>query len=430
MKHWFSDVPAFQRDPLGFLTERGAKATRALEPMALGPKPVLLLTDPDLIKPLLKADEADADKGRLIHKLRPIVGMSSLVISGEDHRRRREALHGHMARSGAEKLVPQMAAEIRRLAAQLARVGSFDPHRVTAPLALRMICIAVFGRQVLAEADEQALVGAVNTVEDELAEDMFRMIPLMPWAWWARQRRRAFGRTTMSAVVQRLRQAAGNASAIKALEDLGFTEDQVRDEILTLLLAGHHTTGSSAAWLLYHLASEPGLMDAIADEAAAVSDRNGEITAAGLKQAPLSLALTREVLRLYPSAWWFSREVKRPMRFGGQDLKPGTSLIISPWQLHRDPKHWDDPNAFRLDRSYTSKAYVPFGAGPRACIGLGVAMLELQLLALEIASAYRFESVTPYPAPLPKPSVTLIPPEMSITIRLREGRRARVASAA
>jgi cytochrome P450 len=430
MKHWFSDVPAFQRDPLAFLVERGSSATRALEPMALGPKPVLLLTDPELIKPLLKADEADADKRRLIHKLRPIVGMSSLVISGEDHRRRRQALHGHLARSGAEKLVPQMAAEIRRLAAQLAEAGRFDPHRVTAPLALRMICIAVFGRQVLSEADEAALVGAVNTVEDELAEDMFRMIPLMPWAWWARQRRRAQGRTTMSVVVQRLRQAAGGASAIKALEDLGLTDDQVRDEILTLLLAGDHTTGSSAAWLLYHLASEPGLMDAIADEASAISDRNGEITAAGLKQAPLSLALTREVLRLYPSAWWFSREVKRPMHFGGMDLKPGTSIIISPWQLHRDPKHWAEPDTFRLDRTYTSKAYVPFGAGPRACIGLGVAMLELQLLALELAAAYRFAGVTPYPARLPKPSVTLIPPEMSIDIGLREKRRVRVASAA
>jgi cytochrome P450 len=323
-----------------------------------------------------------------------------------------------------------MAAEIRRLAAQLAEAGRFDPHRVTAPLALRMICIAVFGRQVLSEADEAALVGAVNTVEDELAEDMFRMIPLMPWAWWARQRRRAQGRTTMSVVVQRLRQAAGGASAIKALEDLGLTDDQVRDEILTLLLAGDHTTGSSAAWLLYHLASEPGLMDAIADEASAISDRNGEITAAGLKQAPLSLALTREVLRLYPSAWWFSREVKRPMHFGGMDLKPGTSIIISPWQLHRDPKHWAEPDTFRLDRTYTSKAYVPFGAGPRACIGLGVAMLELQLLALELAAAYRFAGVTPYPARLPKPSVTLIPPEMSIDIGLREKRRVRVASAA
>ncbi len=118
------------------------------------------------------------------------------------------------------------------------------------------------------------------------------------------------------------------------------------------------------------------------------------------------------------------------MAFGGLHLKPGTSLIISPWQLHRDPRHWADPDAFRLDRTYTTKAYVPFGAGPRACVGLGVAMLELQLLALEIAAAYRFESVTPFPAPLPKPSVTLIPPEMSIAIRLRETRRARVPSAA
>jgi cytochrome P450 len=137
----------------------------------------------------------------------------------------------------------------------------------------------------------------------------------------------------------------------------------------------------------------------------------------------LSLALVREVLRLYPSAWWFSRETKRTIEFGGRKLKRGTSLIVCPWHLHRDPKHWDDPDRFRLDRSYGNRAYLPFGLGPRACVGMGLAMLELQLIALEFASAYSFGQVSPYPAPRPIPSVTLIPPEMQIDIRVREATR-------
>jgi cytochrome P450 len=108
------------------------------------------------------------------------------------------------------------------------------------------------------------------------------------------------------------------------------------------------------------------------------------------------------------------------MEVGGRRLKPGTSLIVCPWQLHRDPRHWDAPETFRLDRSFANRAYLPFGLGPRACVGMGLAMLELQLIALEFAAAYAFGAVAPFPAPRPVPSVTLIPPPMQIDIRVRE----------
>jgi cytochrome P450 len=117
------------------------------------------------------------------------------------------------------------------------------------------------------------------------------------------------------------------------------------------------------------------------------------------------------------------------LEFGGRKLKRGTSLIIAPWQLHRDPRHWEDPDAFRLDRSYGNKAYLPFGLGPRTCVGMGLAMLELQLIALEFASAFSFGQVTPYPAPRPSPSVTLIAPQMQIDIRIREAVHVRASVA-
>jgi cytochrome P450 len=400
--------------------QRGNAATQSLERLWLGPKPVYLVVDPELIKPLLKLGETDAGKGRLIRKLSPIIGMSSLLLHGEEHRRRRAILHEHLARGNVERYLPQMAAEIRAVGARLATTGHFNPHEATAALALRIISIGVFGRQVLSGGDEQALIAAVNAVEDDVADEMFRALPVGPMTWLKRRRRRSFAKLAMSLVVERLRKGAAETSALKQLEELGLSANDLRDEILTLLLAGHHTTGSTAAWVLYHLAAEPGLMDRLADEANRATDQNGEISAAGLKYASESLAVVREVLRLYPAAWWFSREVNRDLTFANFSLKRGTSLIISPWQLHRDPRHWDEPDQFRLSRSYTGAAYLPFGAGPRACVGMGVAMLELQLLALEIAAAYRFGTVSPFPAPWPKPSVTLIPPEISIQIGLRK----------
>lgn len=420
MPHMFSDVRAFRRDPLRLLLERGNSAPLGLEPLQLGPSPVLLVNDPNLIRPILKAPETDISKGKLIKKLTPVLGQSSLMLNGEEHKRRRVILQKHMAKGSVEKFLPQMCAEIRAVGARIARVGSFDPHRLTATLALRSICIALFGAQVLTSGDEEALVQAIGIIEDDLQAEMFRVLPIGPVGWYRRKKSRDFAKLAMSTLVQRLRTGSGSISVLRDLEALGLNDIELRDEILTLLLAGHHTTGSTAAWLLYQMAAQPALMDAIADEAALCLGDDGELRADAIKRADISATLVKEVCRLYPSAWWFSREVMAPVTIGGRDLKVGTSLLICPWQLQRDPRHWEQPEKFLMTRRYTTDAYIPFGAGPRACAGMGVAMLELQLLALEMAAAYRFTGVSPNPAPWPKASVTLIPPAMTIDVELRQ----------
>jgi cytochrome P450 len=253
MRHWFSDLTAFRHDPLAVLQEKGSSGSEQLVPLALGPSPMFLVTDPEIIKPLLKACEEDFDKGKLIHKLRSVVGISSLTMSGQEYHKRREVLHQYMARGAVERLAPSMSAEVRAVGAQLARKQSFDPHAALAPLAIKMVCISLFGRQVLSPADEQALVKAVRLVEDDLADDLFRIFPLMPLASYKRKKRREFARETMALVVRRVRAHAHDASVLRALESLGLSDEDLSNEVLTMLLTGHHTTGSVAAWLLYHL---------------------------------------------------------------------------------------------------------------------------------------------------------------------------------
>jgi cytochrome P450 len=422
MRHWFSDVRPFRRDPLEFLVERAKGSPDALEPLALGPAPFFLVTDPSVAKQVLKTDDDFIDKGRLVRKLRPLLGDSFLTMGSAELGKRREVLHHQLARGIANRYVPAMSGVIRRTAAALVRERAIQAHEVTGPLALNLACVALFGADVLSSGDRQVLIGAMKAIEDDLADEMFRAWPLTPWARRARDRQRRFARQAMSLVVKRVRRDASASSVLRSLEQLGLSDDAIRDEILTMLLAGHHTTGTVGAWLLYHLATEPGLADAVCQEARLISDENGEIQPERLNTASRSLALVREILRLYPSAWWFSREVKRPVTIAGRRLRRGTSLIISPWQLHRDSRYWSEPNTFRLDRSHSGPAYMPFGAGPRACVGMGVAMLELQLLALEMAAAFCFDAVTPYPAAAPKASVTLLPPDMHIEIRIRESR--------
>jgi cytochrome P450 len=422
MKHWFSDLRPFNRDPLQFFLSQAQTAIEPLVRLHLGPKPVWLVTDPDLVRHLLKADELLVDKGRFVAKLRPVVGQSTLTLNGEENRKRRAVLHSVFAKGVAQRFVPEMSAAIREAAVRASTQTEISAHAFTAPLALRMICIAMFGKDVLSRGDERAIVEAVRLVESDLADDLFRVLPLSPWKAAARRRKRDLARRMIDAVVARVRAKAGSSTAVGALVDLGLSDVEIRDEIVTMLLAGHHTTGSAAAWILYYLGTEPGLAEELAAEADWASDDAGELRAEVLPRAAKSLAFIREVLRLYPSAHWFSRDVRSDITVRNTSLKAGDALIFCPWQLHRDHNYWIAPDKFDLTRNFTGRAYLPFGAGPRVCIGMGLAQLELQLLALEMATAFSIAIKSTIPAPPPTPSVTLIPPDIRLTLEIREPR--------
>ncbi|WP_349359257.1 cytochrome P450 [Stappia sp.] len=418
MKHMFSDVTPFRRNPLDFLAQFET-CDEPLVPLALGPRPVLLLTDPAFVKRILKTPEQEVNKGRLIRTLRSVIGDSVVILNGAEHRRRRKVLHPFLSRSGAERMAPTFLAEIRRSAAMVARDTDFDADLFGAALALRLVSIAVFGHRVLSSGDEQSLVQAVRLIEDDVADEIFRTLPAMPWTAWAQRRRRRAAREAMQLIVARVRGSTGETSAMQALAALDLDDTATANEVLTLLLAGHHTTGAAVAWMLHALATQPGLARALAAEARAITSSTGELDIAQLATAVKSLAAAREILRLYPSSWWFSREVQQPIEIGGRKLKPGTSILISPWLFHRSARHWDAPDEFRLDRGYNTPAYCPFGAGPRACVGMGLALLELQLIALEMAASFEL-SVLPGQNLRPNPMVMLMPPRIRMRARPRD----------
>jgi cytochrome P450 len=420
MQHWFSDLQAFRRDALGLLDERGRNARGPFVRLRLAPFPVYLVTDPDLVKPILKMDGSEIDKGRLIYKLRAIVGKSSLTTSGPDQKERRATLHGQIARGTASTYVPQISALVRGTFARLLREDSFDAHQVSAALALRIIANVLFGEGVLSSGDEAALLNAVKLVEDDLAEGMFRIGPPAPWTWISNRRRLRTARTIMASVVRRTRARATASSLLASLNGLGLSDRDLEDEVLMILLAGHHTTGSVAAWLLYHVAADAELARSLAEEAARCTGPGGELCASDLPTASVSLGVVREVLRLYPAAWWFSREVKASkVQIAGHTFRRGTSLLISPWHMHRDARFWPEPERFDPSRQPTSRAYIPFGAGPRACVGLGMAMLELQVIALELAAAFEADVLMRAPPDAPKPSITLVPPALTLSLKPR-----------
>lgn len=426
LTRWMSDIRPFRRDPLNFLLGIDVDTAAPLERLHLGPQPVYLVTDPDLVKPILRSPEGEIDKGRLIRKLRSVIGDSIVILSGGEHKRRRAVLHDMLARKNLEQLAPAMSGEVRRGLSQALRAGSFDAHLFGSTLALRMICTAAFGSNVLTDGDEQALVNAVRLIEDDVADEIFRIWPLMPWAAYQRAKRRKIAHGIMKQVVAKVRAKVGGSGGLAKYDALGLSDDDLANEILTLLLAGHHTTGAAVAWLFHALASEPQLAERIAGEAASLMGDDGEIDPSRMAGARVTLTTIREVMRLFPSSWWFSREVLTPTEIGGRTLKAGTSLLISPWLFHRSPRFWDEPDTFRLDRTYSTTAYLPFGAGPRACIGMTLAMFELQLIALECSAALHL-SYDGASRPEPEAQVMLMPPSMTIRATLRSDALAEVA---
>jgi cytochrome P450 len=176
----------------------------------------------------------------------------------------------------------------------------------------------------------------------------------------------------------------------------GFDRAQLRDEVATLIIAGHETTAATLFWACYAAARLPEHQERIAEEAAAL-DLSPDNAAAALKRLPYTRAHLDETLRLYPPAFLIVREALGPDTIGGRRIAPGTVVSISPWVLHRHRRRWRNPDAFDPSRFLPGApaperfAYMPFGAGPRVCIGAQFALTEATLVLARLLRAFRIE---------------------------------------
>ena len=197
-----------------------------------------------------------------------------------------------------------------------------------------------------------------------------------------------------------------------------LTERQVRDQVMTLLLAGHETTAMALTWAVAAIDQAP----AVRAELEAEWDAN---PAASPGELPLTMCVLAETMRLWPPSWMFSRRVLEPLELGGRTVPAGTMCLVSPALLHRDPRWWTEPDRFRPDRWLRREpgkadrfdprapgqprgAYLPFGAGPRMCIGEQFAWSEAAIMLAELGRAWRIRVHDP-PLTPGRSSMTLRP---------------------
>ena len=186
----------------------------------------------------------------------------------------------------------------------------------------------------------------------------------------------------------------------------------VRDEAVTLVVAGHETVASALEWAALLLAGDPGLQDRLATEADAALGA-GAPTLATLGELPLARAVVDETLRLYPPAWVVTRRALVDDVLAGHRVPAGALVIVSPWVRHRDAAAWPDPERFDPARflgapSRPDSGYLPFGLGPRLCIGREFALLESTLLLARLTRRWRLAPVAGH-RPVPRPRVTVRP---------------------
>jgi cytochrome P450 len=193
-----------------------------------------------------------------------------------------------------------------------------------------------------------------------------------------------------------------------------MTEHQVRDESMTLFVAGHETTALSLSWTWYLLGENPAAEARLHEELRLVlGGRPAEVS--DLEKLPYLNAVVHESLRLYPPAYMMARMNVETVNVGGYEIPPRTTLLASQWVMHRDPRFFEQPEKFVPERWFDGLesrlppgAYFPFGDGPRRCIGQGFAQLETALVIAAIAQKFRFRLKKGFPV-VPEPLVTLRP---------------------
>jgi cytochrome P450 len=234
-------------------------------------------------------------------------------------------------------------------------------------------------------------------------------------------------------MIDERRRAGGGGSdlltrLLQARDDDGATmsDRQVRDEVLTLFVAGHETTATGLAWTLHEACRHPEIYAAMVREADAASDPPG---VADLPRLDLCLRAFKEALRLYPPVYAFGRDNRVLVRVGGYDLPAPTNVLTSPWVLHHAARFWPDPDRFDPSRFLPEHeatrhryVYLPFGAGPRVCLGNHFAYMEAQLALAVLLQRYDFDLLG---EDQPEPLATLRPRD-GVRVRVRRRRRSKV----
>ena len=382
-----------------------------------------MVMDPEALRRILLErldDYPKSDVTKLL--LRPAIGDSLFVAEGAHWRWQRRAAAPAFAQRHVEALAPVMTAAAEAASRRMAAApGMVDVFGETVAATFEVISdVTLSGERAF---DRDAVHRAVNDFIEQSAKVSVLDVLGLP-GWVPRPGRimagsglRRMKALADSAIASRAKAVPGASGAAPDLLDLlldahdpetgrSMTAPELRDNLLAFIVAGHETSALALAWSLYLCAFDPAVQDRAAAEARGVlGDRAA--TAADVAALPYATRVVNEALRLYPPAAFLSRTAQAHDRLCGREVRPGDTVMLPIYALHRHHLLWDDPDAFRPDRFLTPPdryAFLPFGAGPRICIGASFAMQEAVIILSTLLGRFRFATL---PGRVPEPRLIL-----------------------
>jgi cytochrome P450 len=399
--------------------------------------PMCLLTHPHDIESVLVKNAANFVKPRNYQALKLVLGNGLLTSEGESWQRKRKLAQPSFKHESITRCAEFMVDSARQMVDRWRDGESRDVHAEMMALTLTVVAKSLFGADVSQESANLChALGEVSSQLRAMPNISFFLPKFVPTPSTMRLRRavRELDRVIFSIIRERRTTISHSADLLQVLLDAHqegggqMAEQDLRDEVMTLFIAGHETTSLALSWAWYLLATHPEAETKLLEELNTVLDGR-EVEASDVHMLPYTELVVKETIRLYPPTWVIGREALNDFELHGYRLPAGTNVLLVPWITHRDARFYHEPERFDPDRWSDSTcrgrqprfAYFPFGGGPRVCIGAGFAMTEAVLLLATIARRFRLTLASDLPIEM-LPFVTLRP-KRGIKMVVHERRR-------
>ena len=435
--HWlFGNVYHLLKDPITYLRESSPqfKGVFTLTSRLIN---IVVITDPDYVKYVMLDNNRNYKKWFKNDVLELILGKGLLTSEGDFWRKQRRLAQPAFHKERLVKMVDTMTScteqQIKKLE-QLSTKKNVDISTEMMELTLNIVAGAMFTTHV---------EGAIEVVSREIERtsematarfnNPFRLPVKYPTPTNLRERKAVKNLDdVLNPIIRERRKSTEQHHDLLAMlmeakdEDTGeqMSDQQLRDETMTIFLAGHETTALALSWLWYLLDNNPTQAQKLYDEIDQVTQGRTP-TLEHLQQMPYTKMVMDEALRLYPPAWMIMRENLEDDEIGGYRIPKGYTFMIPVFEIHHDARLWDEPDAFKPERfskenakNHHRFAYFPFGGGPRQCIGNNFALMEMQIIIVMMLQKLRFKVTAGFK------------PEMypMVTLRMKHGMRVDIAT--
>ncbi|HEY2459775.1 MAG TPA: cytochrome P450 [Candidatus Acidoferrum sp.] len=420
-KSWSGAFKEYSRDPLAYLP-RIAREYGDIVAMRYYTFRVFFINHPDFIEDVLVTHSRKFEKGRILRANKRVFGEGLLTSEGDFWLRQRRLAQPAFHRARIAAYADTMVSYTDRLLREWKNGQECDVHAEMMRLTLQIVAKTLF------DADVDQEVRQVGHALESLMElnANFRKLLLTPsWLPTPTNIRSSIATRQLNKIIYRIineRRATGRdagdlLSMLLAAQDEDgsrMSDQQLRDESMTIFLAGHETTANALSWTWYLLSKNPSTEEKLHEEIDRVLA--GRLPTLGdLPNLRYTGHVVTESLRLYPPAWGMPRLAIEDVEIGGYTVPKGSGVTMSQWVVHRDPRWFDQPDEFQPERwagdlakRLPRFAYFPFGGGPRQCIGNSFALMEAALILATIAQRFRVRVLPDCPV-VPLPSITLRP---------------------